>query len=197
MFLPFARRIAADAHDAVVALADADDNERRILDIGSIPVMVPYGITELLHGFEGRHRNTRLHITEGEVDILRQMLRKRQIDLAFIRERDGDAVLAGDDADFATTLIAEDRLAAVLPVGHPLAKRSGSARARGRRLSPTFVDLAPSLPMRLVTVRAATPPRAAASLRDGIAPFACQHSGDSSLEPCAPTRALSCYTRGM
>ena len=125
VFLPFDRRIATDAHDAVVALADADDNERRILDIGSIPVMVSYGITELLHGFEGRHRNTRLHITEGEVDILRQMLRKRQIDLAFIPERDGDAVLAGDDAEFATTLIAEDRLAAVLPVGHPLAKRSG------------------------------------------------------------------------
>ncbi len=124
VFLPFARRIAAAAHDAGVALHDASDNERRVLQIGSIPVMVPYGITALLHGFEREHPNARLHIMEGEADQLKGMLRRRELDLAFIREWDGDESLDSGDEEFATTFYTEDRLAAVLPAGHPLAIRS-------------------------------------------------------------------------
>ncbi len=123
VFLPFARKLASTAHDAEVALSYATDNERRILDIGSIPVMVPYGITGLLHRFEKEHVNVRLRITEGEADQLKDMLRNRTLDLAFIREWDGDASRDGDDAEFATSEFAEDRLAAVLPAGHPLAMR--------------------------------------------------------------------------
>ena len=123
VFLPFARKLASTAHDAEVALSYATDNERRILDIGSIPVMVPYGITGLLHRFEKEHVNVRLRITEGEADQLKDMLRNRTLDLAFIRKWDGDASQDGDDTEFATSEFAEDRLAAVLPAGHPLAMR--------------------------------------------------------------------------
>ena len=123
VFLPFARKLASTAHDAEVALSYATDNERRILDIGSIPVMVPYGITGLLHRFEKEHVNVRLRITEGEADQLKDMLRNRTLDLAFIRKWDGDASRDGDDTEFATSEFAEDRLAAVLPAGHPLAMR--------------------------------------------------------------------------
>ena len=123
IFLPFARKLASTAHDAEVALADAADNERRIIDIGSIPVMVPYGITALLHGFERDHRNVRLRMTEGDADKLKGMLRSRQLDLAFIREWDGSAQLENGDEEFATAEFAQDRLAAVLPSGHPLAAR--------------------------------------------------------------------------
>ena len=123
VFLPFARKLASTAHDAEVALSYATDNERRILDIGSIPVMVPYGITGLLHRFEKEHVNVRLRITEGEADQLKDMLRNRTLDLAFIREWDGDAARDGNDTEFATSEFAEDRLAAVLPAGHPLAMR--------------------------------------------------------------------------
>lgn len=123
IFLPFARKLASTAHDAEVALADAADNERRIIDIGSIPVMVPYGITALLHGFERDHRNVRLRIAEGDADQLKGMLRTRRLDLAFIREWDGSAHLDDGDEEFSTAEYAEDRLAAVLPAGHPLATR--------------------------------------------------------------------------
>lgn len=123
IFLPFARKLASTAHDAEVALADAADNERRIIDIGSIPIMVPYGITALLHGFERDHRNVRLRIAEGDADKLKGMLRARQLDLAFIREWDGSAHLDDGDEEFATAEFAKDRLAAVLPSGHPLAAR--------------------------------------------------------------------------
>lgn len=123
IFLPFARKLASTAHDAEVALADAADNERRIIDIGSIPVMVPYGITALLHSFERDHRNVRLCIAEGDADKLKGMLRARQLDLAFIREWDGSAQLDSGDEEFAAAEFAQDRLAAVLPSGHPLAAR--------------------------------------------------------------------------
>lgn len=123
IFLPFARKLASTAHDAEVALADAADNERRIIDIGSIPVMVPYGITALLHSFERDHRNVRLRIAEGDADKLKGMLRARQLDLAFIREWDGSAQLDSGDEEFAAAEFAQDRLAAVLPSGHPLAAR--------------------------------------------------------------------------
>jgi len=124
VFLPFARRIASAGHEAIVALDNARDNERRVLEIGSIPVMVPYGITKLLHDFEHEHPNVRLHISEGEADVLRDRLRKHTLDLAFIREWDGDVALDSDNSEFATIEYATDRLAAVLPAGHPLASRA-------------------------------------------------------------------------
>ena len=129
VFLPFARKIAAAGHDAQVALADASDNERRVLEIGSIPVMVPYGITKLLQHFERDHPSARLRITEGEADDLKARLRQGTLDLAFIREWDGDATLDNGDEEFATVDFATDRLAAVLPATHPLAQRPSIALA--------------------------------------------------------------------
>lgn len=124
VFLPFARKLAATAHDAEVALADAADNERRIIDIGTIPVMVPYGITAILHDYEREHPNVRLRIIEGEADQLKDLLRKRRLDLAFIREWDGDVRLDDGDEEFATATFTQDQLAAVLPSGHKLASRT-------------------------------------------------------------------------
>ena len=123
VLLPFARKLAATAHDATVALANAQDNERHVLDIGSIPVMVPYGITKVLHDFERKHPNTRLCIAEGEADGLRELLRNRTLDLAFIREWDGDVSLDTGDEEFVTVPFAQDQLSAVLPASHPLARR--------------------------------------------------------------------------
>lgn len=124
VFLPFARKLAATAHDAEVALSNVADNERRTIDIGSIPVMVPYGITALLHGYESEHRGVRLRIVEGEADQLKDQLRNRQLDLAFIREWDGDVGRDSGDEEFAMSTFAQDQLAAVLPASHPLALRS-------------------------------------------------------------------------
>ena len=103
-------------------LAMVKENSR-VIDIGSIPVMVPYGITALLNRFEREHPNVRLHIVEGEADQLKELLRKRQLDLAFIREWDGDVGLDDGDAEFATVDYADDCLAAVLPADHRLASR--------------------------------------------------------------------------
>ena len=60
---------------------------------------------------------------EGEADQLRDLLRDRTLDLAFIREWDGDVHHDSDDQEFETADFAEDQLAAVLPASHPLAAR--------------------------------------------------------------------------
>lgn len=123
-FLPFARKLASTAHDAEVALSHVDDNYRRVLEVGSIPVMVPYGITELLHRYEAEHRGVRLRITEGEADQLKDLLRRRKLEAAFIREWDGDVANDSGDEEFTTVPFVDDQLAAVLPAGHPLASRA-------------------------------------------------------------------------
>lgn len=123
VFLPFARRLAETSRDATVALADMHDNTQHVLDIGSIPVMVPYGITAVLHRFENTYPNIRIRITEGEADQLRELLRKKKLDLAFIREWDGDVDHDDTDEEFETIIFAEDELVAILPSAHPLANR--------------------------------------------------------------------------
>lgn len=80
-------------------------------------MMVPYGITQALHDFESQHRNVRLRITEGEADQLRDGLRRRTLDLAFIREWPGASKRPDEDMEFESMEFAEDRLAAVLPAG--------------------------------------------------------------------------------
>jgi len=65
----------------------------------------------------------RLRITEGEANKLKGMLRKGSLDLAFVREWDGDVRLDDGDEEFAVSDYAQDQLAAVLPAGHPFASR--------------------------------------------------------------------------
>ncbi len=123
VFLPYAKRIARDGYELQVALHDQQENERNILDIGSIPVMVPYGITEILSIFERTNVSTRLQLFEGDADELKEMLRKGKLELAFIREWDGDASKDTGDEEFSTVPFTDDHLVAVLPNDHPLATR--------------------------------------------------------------------------
>lgn len=121
VFLPYAKRIACDGHELEVALHDFTENERSVLDIGSIPIMVPYGITEILSVFEQNNVSTRLQLVEGDADELRDMLRKGKLELAFIREWDGDAAKDTGDEEFSAVPYTDDHLVAVLPQDHPLA----------------------------------------------------------------------------
>ncbi|MGN0286992.1 MAG: LysR family transcriptional regulator [Atopobiaceae bacterium] len=123
VFLPYAKCIARDGYELQVALHDQEENERHILDIGSIPVMVPYGITEILSIFEKNNISTRLQLFEGDADELKEMLRKGKLELAFIREWDGEASKDTGDEEFSTVPYTDDHLVAVLPNDHPLANR--------------------------------------------------------------------------
>ncbi len=121
VFLPYAKRIARDGYELQAALYDHADNERSVLDIGSIPVMVPYDITKVLARFEHDNPSERLHIYEGDADALKDMLRHGKLELAFIREWDGDANKDTGDDEFGAVPFADDHLVAVLPCDHRLA----------------------------------------------------------------------------
>lgn len=124
VFLPYAKRIAHDGYELEVALHDQKENEKHILDIGSIPIMVPYGITAILSAYEKGNLSTRLQVYEGDADELKEMLRKGRLEVAFIREWDGDANKDSGDEEFATVPYTDDHLVAVLPKDHPLAART-------------------------------------------------------------------------
>jgi DNA-binding transcriptional LysR family regulator len=123
VFLPYAKRIARADHELRTAIFDSQENERKILDIGTIPVMVPYGITELLDRYERDNASERIRIMEGDADELKERLRHGKLELAFIREWDGDASKDTGDEEFSTVPYTDDHLVAVLPSDHPLARR--------------------------------------------------------------------------
>lgn len=127
VFLPYAKRIAQANYELQVALFDQSENERSLLNIGTIPVMVPYGITQILSHYEHENPSERLQMYEGDADELKDMLRHDKLELAFIREWDGDAAKDDGDEEFSTMLYTDDRLIAVLPSAHPLA---GQVRVR-------------------------------------------------------------------
>lgn len=121
VFLPYAQKLTHLDYEARTALFDASENNRDVLNVGSIPVMVPYGITQVLASFERDNVGERLKIVEGDADDLKDMLRKHKLDLAFIREWDGEVSKDGDDQEFCKVPFATDQLVAVLPSTHPLA----------------------------------------------------------------------------
>lgn len=123
VFLPYAQKITRVDNEMLAALSDVQDNELHVLDIGSIPVMVPYGITAIMARYEHDNPTERIQLYEGDADELREALRQGKLELAFIREWDGDASQDSGDEEFDTVPYDEDRLVAVLPVDHPLAGR--------------------------------------------------------------------------
>ena len=123
VFLPYAKRIARTNYELQTALFDQLENERMILTIGSIPVMAPYGITNILALFEHDNAGHHLQLFEGDADELKEMLRRDKLELAFIREWDGDVRRDSGDEEFSTVPYANDHLVAVLPNEHKLAVR--------------------------------------------------------------------------
>lgn len=121
VFLPYAERLTRTANEARNALVDQKRHKRRTVRIGSIPVMAPYGITALLSDFDQDNPGVRLQITEGDSDLLKDKLRKGELDLAFIREWDHSVTSDDSDEDFIRTPFDTDELVAVLPLTHPLA----------------------------------------------------------------------------
>lgn len=119
VFLPFAERIARINFELEAALFNQGENERSVVNIGSIPVMVPYGITDVLAHFEHENINARIQLFENEAAVLKEMLRKGSVELAFLRSNEESA--AADAEEFGTVLFTEDALCAVLPKNHACA----------------------------------------------------------------------------
>lgn len=116
-FLPYAQKIATLQRRYLAAIQISADEPLEHIAVGSIPIMAPYGITDAVIDFQQANPSYSVELIEGEGDALKQMLLREDIDLAFIR--DGGA----NEPEFKKIPFTTDRLVAVLPLDHPLAKR--------------------------------------------------------------------------
>lgn len=94
-----------------------EDVPERTLRIGTLPFLSQYGLTGLFKDFSAAHPEIRLLLEEvEEIDLLSGFSSGRY-DLIIARSH------MCDESHFRFLLLDEDRLAAMLPAGHPLAWR--------------------------------------------------------------------------
>ena len=94
-----------------------EDVSERTLRIGTLPFLSQYGLTGLCKDFSAAHPEIRLLLEEvEEIDLLSGFSSGRY-DLIIARSH------MCDESHFRFLLLDEDRLAAMLPAGHPLAWR--------------------------------------------------------------------------
>ncbi len=117
-FLKCAQQIVDIQYSFQRDLANQLDEKQQTLRIGSIPLMAPYRITDIIMKYQRENEHCTINLLEEESFTLKELLRKNKCDLAFIRE-EGDT-----DEEFARFPYTSDHLVAILPSTHPLAKRS-------------------------------------------------------------------------
>jgi hypothetical protein len=85
--------------------------------VGSIPALAEYNITDVLVSFKKSRPQSILNIVQGGSIELKEMLRQRKCEIAFIRFSDDM------DDDLVKVPYTVDSMVAVLPPTHPLAKQ--------------------------------------------------------------------------
>ncbi|MBQ8073380.1 MAG: LysR family transcriptional regulator [Clostridia bacterium] len=115
LFLPYARQLSETCQEWNAALEKARLTEKATLTVGSIPMMKPYHITDLLAAFQTRHGDIYINIKEADSLTLIPMLRNGECDLAFVRD-------TGEwGSEFECLPFAHDHLCVVVPNTHPFA----------------------------------------------------------------------------
>lgn len=115
LFLPYAKEISRIQYEYTTAFYNETKSVRGEVTVGSIPSMAQYHITDVLVRFQKENRSFVLNMIEGDSLQLIDLLRKEECDFAFLRETD-DTTNEFNKLPFTT-----DHLAAICPVGHPLA----------------------------------------------------------------------------
>ena len=117
LFLPYAKQFVKIDDDCTMAFEEEAMYSKGAIGIGSIPMMKAYGISDILRQYRQSNKNVIININEADSTPLADMLRKGEIDFAFLRNRH----ISVDE--FETIPISEDHLVAVLPKAHPLARQ--------------------------------------------------------------------------
>ena len=115
-FLEYAKQIANLQYRYTTALYNQSAHTKESITIGSIPIMAPYHITDIVMKFIKENKKFSVNLVEGESAQLKDMLRQNKCELAFIRDNDDH------DDEFIHISFTDDHLTAVLPDYHPLAK---------------------------------------------------------------------------
>ncbi len=117
LLLPYAKQIV-ELEDKYTTLIQSNlATTREILTLGSFHSLAQYNITEILGRYKKSRPKSMINIGISTSEELKEMLRQKKCELAFIRATNGV------DKDLVKILFAVDTLAAVLPSDHPLAKQ--------------------------------------------------------------------------
>lgn len=117
LLLPYAQDMIRINERWEAAFAQAQRGEEGRLTVGSIPMMKPYHITDLLAKFQRDNANVTITVKETDPLALVPMLRERVCDFAFLRDTD-----CHDDT-LKMLPFAKDRLCVVVSKDHAFAGR--------------------------------------------------------------------------
>jgi len=126
ILLPYARQMLEIERNIRGDFALERRAAKKALSLGMIPAMSQYNITGILASFQKRDAGVSFEITEAESAELKDKLRGKTLDFAFVREVDES------EREFISIPFALARLAAVLPASHPLAAET-SVRVKDLR----------------------------------------------------------------
>lgn len=117
LLLPYAKQIV-ELQDKYTAILHSNlETDLEILTLGSIPALAQYNITDIFVDFKKTRPQSTLNLVQTVSEDLKEMLRQKKCELAFIRYDDEE------DDDLVKIPYAEDTMVAVLPSTHPLAKQ--------------------------------------------------------------------------
>lgn len=121
-FLPYAKSVVRSEFEGISAIHRMRNIENGLLTIGVLPSMPQYHITQFLSQFQITYPEATVRITEDDPVNLMDYLENEKCELIFTRE---------DKASFEKNFLYDrhivripymrDRLAAIMPIGHPLA----------------------------------------------------------------------------
>ena len=117
LLLPYAKQIVELQDKYTAALQSNLATDREILTLGSIRALAQYNITDILVHFKKTRPQSSINIVQAGPAELREMLRQKKCELAFIRTRDEI------DDDLIEVPYTVDTLVAVLPTTHPFARQ--------------------------------------------------------------------------
>ncbi len=115
VFLPYAKRIVELEDESIKAIAAQEHADIPVLRIGTIPSMVPYGITDFLADFHIRFPNIDLVVSEMGYAQMLEAVREDSCEFAIVRE------VSDPQDEYSRIAIGKDRMVAVLLKDHPLA----------------------------------------------------------------------------
>jgi LysR family transcriptional regulator, transcription activator of glutamate synthase operon len=117
LLLPYAQQIAELQDKYTAVLKSSLETDRDILTVGSIPALAQYKIIDIFVNFKKSRPQSTLNVMQAGSEELKEMLRHKKCELAFIRFTDEV------DDDLEKIPYAVDTMVAVLPIVHPLAKQ--------------------------------------------------------------------------
>lgn len=122
--LPHARNITRSEFEYSSLLMQIQNRKKGIMTLGSIPPMAQYGIINLLAAFQSEHPDSHVTILEEDSQNLLNLLREKKCELIFLRESKLDFEKNFlDDHELVRIPFVHDRLIALLPSEHRLARK--------------------------------------------------------------------------